>query len=138
MVGPKTPNAISTIGTPMSISRFVSLASMLLSIGTTSASADEPRDYKILGSDRGKISIVDSKGKVEWEVANPSEVHDLMRLTNGNILFTTSGPKVVEMTPDKKIVWEYAPKPKTASIPRVEIHAIQRLANGDTMVAESG
>ena len=102
------------------------------------AMADEPRDYKILGSDKGKVAIVDSKGKVEWEVANPVEVHDLTLLANGNLLFTTAGPKVVEMTPEKKVVWEYAPKPKNSSVPRVEIHAIQRLKNGDTLVAESG
>ncbi len=102
------------------------------------AFADEPPAYKVLGSDRGKVSIVDSAGKVEWEVANPSEVHDLTLLANGNILFTMAGPKVVEMTSEKKIVWEYAPKKKDSTVPRIEIHAIQRLENGHTMVAESG
>ena len=29
-------------------------------------------------------------GEVEWEVGNPSEVHDLAMLPNGNIMFTTS------------------------------------------------
>ena len=112
-------------------------ALVLTALASTSM-ADEPRAYKVLGSDKGKVALVDAKGKVEWQVANSSEVHGLERLPNGNILFTTAGPKVVEMTPDKKVVWEYAPKPKDSSVPRVEIHAIQRLPDGLTMVAESG
>ena len=41
------------------------------------------------------------------------------------------------MTPEKKIVWKYEAKPKAGYKGRVEIHAFQRLDDGNTMVAES-
>lgn len=99
--------------------------------------ADPPK-YKVLGVDKGHVAIVNAGGKVEWETPSDSEVHEVAQLPNGNILFTMKGPKVVEMTPGKDIIWQYAPKPKDASVPRVEIHAFQRLENGLTMVAETG
>ena len=42
------------------------------------------------------------------------------------------------MTPDKKVVWKYEAKPKEGYKGRIEIHAFQRLDDGNTMVAESG
>ena len=45
---------------------------------------------------------------------------------------------VIEVTPDKKIVWRYEAKPKTGYSGGIEIHAVQRLDNGLTAVAESG
>ena len=36
------------------------------------------------------------------------------------------------------MVWQYEAKPRDATVPRVEVHAFQRLADGLTMVAESG
>lgn len=116
----------------------LALASLLMAALAPSAFAQETRAYKVLGADNGKISLVDSKGTVEWEIANGAEVHDLTRLPNGNILFIAKGPKIVEMTPKKEIVWEYTPKKTNDSVPRIEVHAIQRLENGNTMVSETG
>jgi hypothetical protein len=45
--------------------------------------------------------------------------------------------EVDEMTPDHRIVWKYVPAPTDAKR-GVQIHAVQRLANGNTMVSESG
>jgi len=114
------------------------LASLILAAIAPAGFAQGSRPYKVLGADNGKIAIVDSKGKVEWEIPNGAEVHDLTRLGNGNILFIAKGPTVVEMTPAKEVVWQYAPKPKDASVKRIEVHAIQRLPDGNTMVAETG
>ena len=114
------------------------VAGLILACLAAPARSQEARSYKVLGADRGRVAIVDADGKVEWEIANASEVHDLALLPNGNLLFSMKGPKVVEMTPAKEIVWEYAPKPRDKSVPRVEIHAFQRLENGRTMVAETG
>ncbi|MDB6076359.1 MAG: hypothetical protein JWO82_106, partial [Akkermansiaceae bacterium] len=114
------------------------VASLILAGLAPLAIAQETRPYKVLGADKGHVAIVDAQGKVEWEVPTNSEVHDLALLPNGNLLFSMKGPKVVEMTPAKEIVWEYAPKPKDKSVPRVEIHAFQRLADGLTLVAETG
>lgn len=94
--------------------------------------------YRVLAADRGRVAIVNAKGDVEWEVANKAEVHDLALLANGNVMFTTSPTTVVEMSPEKKIVWKYEAKQKEGYKGRIEIHAFQRLADGNTMVAESG
>jgi hypothetical protein len=42
------------------------------------------------------------------------------------------------MTPKKEIVWKYEAKPKEGYKGPVEVHSFQRLADGNTMVAESG
>ena len=114
------------------------LAVLNLAASFHSANAQETKSYRVFGSDRGKVAIVNAEGKVEWEVSNPSEVHDLTLLPNGNRLFTTKGPAVVEMSPEKKIVWKYESKRTPQNKERVEIHACQRLPNGRTMIAESG
>lgn len=98
-----------------------------------------PQDYKVLGADKGFIRIVNSKGEIEWEVANPArEIHDIQMLPNGNVLYQTSYTTVVEMNRDKKIVWQHDSKPKEGNSGKVEIHSYQRLKNGLTMIAESG
>jgi hypothetical protein len=94
--------------------------------------------YRVLAADRGHVAIVNARGEVEWEVANAAEVHDLALLPNGNVLFSTGPTTVVEMTPEKKIVWKHEAKPKEGYTGRVEIHAFQRLDKGLTMIAESG
>jgi hypothetical protein len=104
----------------------------------SAALAAEPPAYRVLAADKGRVAIVDADGKVEWEVANKAEVHDLALLDNGNILMPTSRTTVVEMSPDKKVVWKYEAKPKAGYKGGIEIHAFQRLADGKTMIAESG
>ena len=76
----------------------------------------------------GKVCLVSAEGKVEWEHPAPN-CNDLWVLANGNLLFTT-GKGVLEVTPDKKKVFEY----KSSS----EIYACQRLPNGNTFVGECG
>jgi PQQ-like domain len=102
--------------------------------------AADPVQHKVLAADRGtgKMAILSEKGQVEWEFANKHDVHDLHLLPNGNILTHTSPTNVVEISPEKTIVWKYEAKPKEGYTGRMEIHAFQRLADGNTMVAESG
>jgi hypothetical protein len=104
------------------------------------AAAAEPVAHRVLAADRGtgKVAIVGPDGKVEWEFANKHDVHDLHLLPNGNLLTHTSHTTVVEVTPDKQIVWKYEARPKPGYTGRVEVHAFQRLPDGTTMVAESG
>jgi hypothetical protein len=66
-------------------------------------------------------------------------IHDAWVLPNGNVLFQQGWTKIVELTPDKRTVWEYeAGKRNGNEGKRVEVHAFQRLENGWTMIAESG
>ena len=68
-------------------------------------------------------------GTLLWAFPN-NNGHDVQLLKNGNILIVTG--EVQEVTPDKKVVWSLGK-------PQVEIaEAAQRLANGNTMVADNG
>ncbi len=78
----------------------------------------------------GRVCLVSAEGKVEWDYPCKSP-QDCWRLDNGNILFCfVSG--ALEVTPAKKIVWEY--KAPT----NVEVHACQPLPGGNVLVVEAG
>lgn len=78
----------------------------------------------------GKVCVVSADGKVEWEYAC-KHPQDCWRLPNGNYLFCHAAG-ALEMTPDKKIAWEYKAPDKT------EIHACQPLPGGLVLVVECG
>jgi hypothetical protein len=119
------------------IFRFIAISLLVLLTASPSAQA---AGRKVLAADYSKkrIAIVNEAGKVEWE--HPiRQSHDLHLLPTGNILFQTSWREIVEMTPDKKIVWKYdAGKMNGNEGKKVEVHAFQRLDGGLTMIAESG
>ncbi|MGL4420195.1 MAG: hypothetical protein ACRCZF_05995 [Gemmataceae bacterium] len=96
--------------------------------------------YTVLAADRGtgQIALVEPDGTVSWKYETKHDIHDLHRLPNGNILTHTSHTKVVEINPAKEIVWSYESKPVSGGAGRVEVHAFQRLSDGNTMIAESG
>jgi hypothetical protein len=100
--------------------------------------AEEPVTHRVLAADRGHVAIVNGRGEIEWEAPDPITCHDIAMLPNGNILMPTSATTVVEMTPAKQIVWKHEAKPKEGYAGAVEIHAFQRLPDGNTMIAESG
>ena len=84
------------------------------------------------------LAIVDGSGNLLWDYPTKA-IHDLHLLDNGNLLFQTSWTRVVEMTLKKEIVWSYdASKMNGNEGKRVEVHAFQRLAGGNTMIVESG
>lgn len=69
------------------------------------------------------------------------DIHDLHLLENGNILFQTSWTQLIEIDPDQQqVVWSYdaATQNRAYEGERVEVHAFERLPNGNTMIAESG
>ena len=74
----------------------------------------------------GKVCIVSPGGKVEWEHAAKG-CNDLWVLPSGNLLFNVDHG-VREVTRGKETVFAY----DSAS----EIHGLQRLANGNTLVGE--
>ena len=115
---------------------MLTLLATLLMIATH---VEEP-GHRVLAADRstGVIAIIDRGGNVEWEYPCKHDVHTLSMLPNGNILTHISPVETVEISPDKKIVWSYTSKPKAGYNGRVEVHAVQRLADGNTMIAESG
>jgi hypothetical protein len=85
-----------------------------------------------------RLAIVRPDGSVEWEM-KVGPIHDAWVLPNGNILFQEGWTKIVEVTPEKKAVWNYdSAKMNGNEGKRVEVHAFQRLEDGLTMIAESG
>ncbi|MDR3620571.1 MAG: PQQ-binding-like beta-propeller repeat protein [Paludisphaera borealis] len=105
---------------------------------TAHADAQGPASRRVLGADRGRLAIVDAKGDVEWEMPLKSQVHDLQLLPNGNILTHTGAATVVEINPAKEIVWSYTSVPRSGYNGPIEVHAVQRLDDGLTMIAETG
>lgn len=113
------------------------LAVLATSVLAISARAAEPQ-YRVLAQDNNHVAIVGKDGKVEWEVECRYNSHDIHLLANGNLLLHTGLATVTEMTPKKEVVWKYEAKPMEGNKGGVEVHAFQRLDDGNTMVAESG
>lgn len=78
----------------------------------------------------GKVAVVDAEGKIEWEYPCRAP-QDCWKLENGNILFCHANG-ALEVTMEKKIVWEYKAPEKT------EVHSCQPLAEGRVLIAECG
>lgn len=109
----------------------------LVTLAAEAPAADKVA-HRVLAADKGHVALVDDNGSVAWEYPIRGDAHDLWLLPSGNILLPADPTTVVEVTPDKKVVWRYEAKPKDGYKGRVEVHAFQRLADGRTMVAESG
>jgi len=93
----------------------------------------------LVGASYGKnlLAICEPDGSVIWKYdtkgpkSGHTGHHDLQLLPDGNILFHDSWSVTSEITPKKEIVWKHDSK-------GASVHAFQRLADGNTMIAESG
>jgi hypothetical protein len=82
--------------------------------------------YKLIGQDRGHVAILSKNGEVEWEIECRHNSHDIAVLPNGNFLLHTAPNKIVEVTPEKQVVWSWESKPVAPYTGYVEIHGFQR------------
>jgi hypothetical protein len=117
-----------------------SLNCLILLSKIVSAEQTGPPRRVLCADDSKKIlAIVDAKGEVEWS-HTVGPIHGAQVLSNGNLLFQVNWTRLVEVSMDnkKQVVWEYDAKKHASAGKGVEIHAFQRLENGDTMIAESG
>jgi hypothetical protein len=106
---------------------FAALCSLSLLLAPAVARAE----IHIYAADHnnGKVVKFKEDGTPLWEFPNHN-AHDVQLLPNGNVLINPGS--VQEVTPDKKVVWEVGrPLVKSAE-------ACQRLANGNTMIADNG
>ena len=96
-------------------------------------------DHKVLLQGDGKLAMVDPDGTIAWQMPWGG-IHDIHLLPNGNILTRRGRAAVVEIDPARKqVVWSYDSSRSGGNAgKKVEVHAFQRLSNGDTMIAESG
>jgi len=131
--------SFGSIARPAFLNSFI--VGLAWSVATTAlfaAQTGTPR--RVLGADDStrRLAIIAGDGSVEWET-KVSAIHDAAVLPNGNILYQQGWTRIVEVTPAKETVWEYdAAKRNGNEGRRVEVHAFQRLADGLTMIVESG
>ena len=89
-----------------------------------------PRRVLAADDSTRRLAIVAPDGALEWEI-KVGAIHDAWILPNGNILLQQGWTKIVEVTPDKKAVWEYdAGRMNGNEGKRVEVHAFQGLSTG--------
>ncbi len=131
---------ISTMNSPSSLA----LAACI--VAGTAASADADERLVLVGASYGNnvLAICESDGKVIWKykTAGPQKGHaghhDVHLLPSGNILFHDSWTKTQEITLGKQVVWEYDSASMNGNEgQRVDVHAFDRLDNGDTVIVES-
>jgi len=94
---------------------------------------------KLLAADEGKriAAIVDGEGQVVWQ-CKAGPIHDAQVLDNGNVLLALNYQTIAEVDRLGQTVWKYDAKSNGNANRPVEVHAFQRLANGRTMIVESG
>lgn len=99
-----------------------------------------PRKMLAVDESKGRIAIVDEGGKIYWQ--HPvRQTHCLQVLPGGHVLFQDNYTHLLEVDPATGAkVWEYdaTRANRYSGDQRVEVHAFQRLADGTTMIAESG
>jgi hypothetical protein len=96
----------------------------------TALSVHAQHPFLCADSYAGKVAAVSADGKIEWEYDCVAP-QDCWQLSNGNYLFCHVHG-ALEMTRDKKIVWEYKSDTNT------EVHACQPLPDGRVLVVECG
>ncbi len=124
---------------------FTSLAALAFALLSSLSAKDER--LVLLGVSYGKnlVAICEMDGTVLWkhDTAGPKRGHtghhDIHLLENGNILFHDTWTKTQEITLAREVVWEYESARENGNQgKRVDVHAFKRLADGSTMIAESG
>jgi len=95
-------------------------------------------EHRVIGQDKGRVVIREADGAISWEYPCAHNSHDLQALANGNLLLHTAADEIREVTSKGATVWSWKSRPVAPYEGRVEIHGFQRLANGDTMIAETG
>ena len=83
----------------------------------------------------GVVTEYDKKGKVVWDYLIKTRVYGAIRLKNGNTLIASgSGNSVVEVTPDKKVVWEIKGKVPGTDIELKWMTCLQETESGNFIV----
>jgi outer membrane protein assembly factor BamB len=83
----------------------------------------------------GVVTEYNRKGEVVWDYLIKTRVYGAMRLKNGNTLIASgSGKSVVEVTPEKKVVWEIKGKVPGTDINLHWMTCLQERDNGNFIV----
>ncbi|MEM9281347.1 MAG: hypothetical protein AAGA96_05940 [Verrucomicrobiota bacterium] len=100
-------------------------------------------DRLVIGAEgKRSVSIVDPAdgNRVLWQYPLSGPVHILHLLPDFSLLTQDGWRNIIQLDLEKNVVWSYDADSMTRSekIKRLEVHAAQRLPNGNTMIAESG
>ena len=83
----------------------------------------------------GVVTEYDTAGKIVWEYATKTRVFGAIRLKNGNTLIASgSGNSILEVSPDKKVVWEMKKKIPGTDIELAWTTDLQELPNGNLVI----
>ncbi len=91
-------------------------------------------NYVVAHEGLGLCREYDRSGKVVWEYDVGSKLYSAVRLANGNTLIGCGdGHRVIEVSPEKKIVWEVAEK-DLKDVTLAWVTMVDRLENGNTWI----
>jgi len=90
-------------------------------------------DFFYTGEAKEERMLIVRKGQVVWSYTHDGkgEISDAVMMSNGNILFAHQFG-ITEITPDKKVVWDYPAPPNT------EIHTAQPIGKDRVVFIENG
>jgi len=92
-------------------------------------------NYLVTSENPGIVTEYNRKGEIVWEYLISTRCYGAIRLKNGNTLIASgSGHSVVEVSPDKKVVWEIKDKVPGTDISLGWMTALQELKNGNFVV----
>ena len=91
--------------------------------------------YLVCSENPGIVTEYDRTGKVVWDYLINTRVYGAIRLRNGNTLIASGGGNsVVEVTPQKKVVWEIKNQIPNADIELIWTTCLEELENGHFIV----
>ena len=83
----------------------------------------------------GVVTEYNQSGKVVWEYKVGSRVYGAIRLKNGNTLIASgNGKSILEVNPEKEIVWEIKGKVPDTEIGLGWMTCLQELSNGNYVI----
>lgn len=91
--------------------------------------------YLVCSEQPGIVTEYNRAGEVIWDYQIGTRVYGAIRLRNGNTLIASgSGNSVVEVSPDKKIVWEIKDRVPGTNIDLKWTTCLEELPNGNIVV----
>lgn len=92
-------------------------------------------NYLSCAENPGVVTEYNDKGEIVWEYPTNTRVFGAIRLKSGNTLIASgSGNSILEVTPDKKVVWKVAEKFPGTEIKIGWTTDLQELSNGHLVI----
>ena len=92
-------------------------------------------NYLVCSERPGVVTEYNHAGEIVWDYLIKTRVYGAIRLTNGNTLIASGdGNSVVEVTPDKNVVWEIKGKVTGTDVELNWMTCLQELSNGNFVV----